>query len=500
MRLFRSFIFTILLLLPVFSHAEVIINEIAWMGTAESSNAEWVELYNTGNTDVDLTGWKLYEAGGGTLIISLAKSLSAGGYFLIERVTPSVPDSVPGINDISGSFGGSGLSNSGEHLVLKDSAENIIHSLNFSTGWTAGDSTTKKTMQWNGSIWITASSTPGIINISTSSSTSDTTDETATTTSQTANTTTPSNQTTPTIISAHSSPVPLSSTENKIEFEISAGRDRLAMVGNKLVFKAVPTKLQNMSESGITYFWSFGDGTIAQGNNISHAYKFAGDYSVVVNANYSDKQAVSRSQVKIISPNISLAKIPEGTEIFNKSETEINLENWSLVSPRKTFVFPADTLIPKGKKITFADDTTGMSDETIQLINPLGKEFGSIKRVETEETKPAIINSESINLSEIQAKIEEVKNAITQIYEKSQLSKSDNETGATSFTSISESTKTGLALTPVLDVGTNIKENVDQTINTATVFEATQQKGFVSTIFSWPIKGFEFVRQLFVGE
>jgi len=130
----------------------------------------------------------------------------------------------------------------------------------------------------------------------------------STSTTQTEDESVSSNQN-QTATSAHSSPAPLSNTENKMEFEIYAGRDRLTTVGNNLNFIAVPTKLQNISESGITYVWSFGDGTTLQGNNVNHTYKFAGEYSVVVNAKYSDKQAVSRMKVVVVLPNVSLAKI-----------------------------------------------------------------------------------------------------------------------------------------------------------------------------------------------
>src|SRR3989344_3258537 len=237
----------------------------------------------------------------------------------------------------------------------------------------------------------------------------------STTTQPTATTTSSSNQTTPSVVSAHSSPAPLSDTEPTIELEISAGRDRLTTVGNDLVFRAIPTKFQNMMESGITYYWSFGDGTVAQGNNVKHIYKFAGDYSVVVNANYSDKQAVARLYVKVVSPNIFINKLPGGTEVSNNSKTEINLEGWKLISQTKTFVFPADTLIPSGNRVIFADDVTGMSDETIQLLNPLGKELGFVKKIDAEVPKPIVTNRTDVNLDDIQAKIEEVKNEVAQI-------------------------------------------------------------------------------------
>ena len=37
----------------------VLINEVAWMGTAVSANDEWLELYNQTEQEIDLAGWKL---------------------------------------------------------------------------------------------------------------------------------------------------------------------------------------------------------------------------------------------------------------------------------------------------------------------------------------------------------------------------------------------------------------------------------------------------------
>lgn len=121
---------------PTPSAGAVVINEIAWMGTLASQYAEWVELYNSGGASVDVSEWALFEAGGNTKIIALQGFIGPYGYFLIERVTPSSPDAITDIPaDVSGSFGGSGLSNSGEYLVLKDSAGNIMDSVDGSDKW-----------------------------------------------------------------------------------------------------------------------------------------------------------------------------------------------------------------------------------------------------------------------------------------------------------------------------------------------------------------------------
>lgn len=309
---------------------------------------------------------------------------------------------------------------------------------------------------------------------------------TTTTTEETDNTTTSTQSSSNT--SAHSSPAPLSNTENKIEFEISAGRDRLTAVGNSLIFKVTPTKLQNMSEAGIVYYWSFGDGTSARGNNVNHAYKFAGDYSVVVNASYSDKQAVSRIQVRVINPNILISKVFGGVEVSNNSGAEINLDGWSLVSMKKTFVFPADTLIPHGKKIIFSDDVTGMAEENIILLNPLGKEFGQIKILSKNMVGGGEAGAPVVSLNEIQAKIEEVKKEVASISPKVEKNKREQ-----SFVVVQSNPKSELKLEL-------IPSDFVQTENLAQVFEAERQTGLVTRIFTWPVSGFNFVKRLFVEE
>lgn len=213
-------------------------------------------------------------------------------------------------------------------------------------------------------------------------------------------------------VSAHSSPAPLSTTENKIDFEISAGRDRLAMVGSPVLFKASATKTQNVSEQNIFYSWSFGDGTTGAGNDISHTYRFPGNYTVVVNGSFSDKQAVSKVLVRVVSPDISIEKVPGGVSVFNKSKSEINLENWGLTSDNKKFVFPKDTLMPAGEKVIFANEVIGFSGDNMRIVNPLGQEFASFS---SSPLATQNIEANPVDLKNIQAKVDELKTKITKI-------------------------------------------------------------------------------------
>jgi hypothetical protein len=125
----------------------VVINEVAWAGTTANAADEWFELYNAGESAVDLTGWGLYEVGaeGDVRVIALQGTIAAGGYYLVERSDDTSISDI--LADLAGSFGGSGFNNAGESLKLKDGGGVIVDSIPCSTGWFAGDNAAKSTME-----------------------------------------------------------------------------------------------------------------------------------------------------------------------------------------------------------------------------------------------------------------------------------------------------------------------------------------------------------------
>ena len=68
------------------SYRSIIINEVAWAGTAASAEDEWIELYNPSNASINITGWTLKSTSrSSALNITLSGTISSGGYFLLER-------------------------------------------------------------------------------------------------------------------------------------------------------------------------------------------------------------------------------------------------------------------------------------------------------------------------------------------------------------------------------------------------------------------------------
>lgn len=128
------------------SFLDVVINEVAWMGTAANSSDEWIELYNNANQDINLGGWGLYEAGGETLIEPLIGVIKAKSYYLIERTDNTTIRDIPASQEPSG-WGGYGLKNSGEYLQLLDNNSQVIDEVNCLDSWFAGDNETNRTME-----------------------------------------------------------------------------------------------------------------------------------------------------------------------------------------------------------------------------------------------------------------------------------------------------------------------------------------------------------------
>ena len=120
---------------------DVVINEIAWMGTQASSNDEWLELYNTTNTKIGLSGWTLCSLDGSPEI-KLSGSIGAKDYFLLERTDETT------VSDIAANLIYTGaLSNSGEHLRLADASGKLIDEVDCSSGWFAGNNESKASME-----------------------------------------------------------------------------------------------------------------------------------------------------------------------------------------------------------------------------------------------------------------------------------------------------------------------------------------------------------------
>ncbi|MDO8340979.1 MAG: lamin tail domain-containing protein [Candidatus Woesebacteria bacterium] len=130
------------------SNQTVVINEIMWMGSTVHELDKWIELRNTTNEVIDITGWKLYGVGPGPNEIILNGKIEANGYFLLSHYASiddkSALNDLLVIDQVDSSLH---LTKSpGEQLILKDASGNIIDQT--PTGsWVAGTHTSPATVE-----------------------------------------------------------------------------------------------------------------------------------------------------------------------------------------------------------------------------------------------------------------------------------------------------------------------------------------------------------------
>ncbi len=109
----------------------VIINEVAWGGTAASSSDEWVELYNATTQTITLADWRITSEGG--LNIPLNGYLAPESYYLLERSDDQTVSDILADLIYTGS-----LNNQGDTLSLYQ-GDTIVDTANLAgSAWPAG--------------------------------------------------------------------------------------------------------------------------------------------------------------------------------------------------------------------------------------------------------------------------------------------------------------------------------------------------------------------------
>ena len=122
---------------------KIIFNEVAWMGTLESANDEWIELKNISGGEINLTGWQLLDKEQQIKIIFDNKDrVSANGFYLLERTDDDSVSQIAADSIYTG-----GLSNTDEALYLFDENCQLQDEIEAFPDWSAGDNSSKRTME-----------------------------------------------------------------------------------------------------------------------------------------------------------------------------------------------------------------------------------------------------------------------------------------------------------------------------------------------------------------
>jgi hypothetical protein len=129
---------------------DININEIMYNPPGLDRNREWIELFNGGPEDINITGWKFFEystdsyhvftRGQGSMVIPTGK------YAIIAVDAPTFLNEHPMCN-CTVIESGFWLSNTGESIALKDASSAIIDEVSYYNSW--GASGNGKTLELN---------------------------------------------------------------------------------------------------------------------------------------------------------------------------------------------------------------------------------------------------------------------------------------------------------------------------------------------------------------
>jgi hypothetical protein len=138
---------------------KAIINEIAWMGTLDSANNEWIELKNMSGSPIDMIGWQLLSKDGGVKIIfdNNEKSVPLSNLFLLERT-----DDYSVLQKTADFIYTGAISNNNEEIYLFDANCQLQDEVFANPNWLAGDNSSKRTMERSAGFgWQTSFSSGG---------------------------------------------------------------------------------------------------------------------------------------------------------------------------------------------------------------------------------------------------------------------------------------------------------------------------------------------------
>ncbi|MEA1998908.1 MAG: PEGA domain-containing protein [Euryarchaeota archaeon] len=126
------------------------INEIMYNLPGLDRNREWIELFNGGPEDINITGWKFFEyftnayreftRGQGSMVIP------SGGYAIVAADATTFLNEHPACN-CTVVESGFWLSNTGDSITLKDASSAIIDEVSYHNSW--GASGNGKTLELN---------------------------------------------------------------------------------------------------------------------------------------------------------------------------------------------------------------------------------------------------------------------------------------------------------------------------------------------------------------
>ncbi len=117
-------------------NSDIVINEVFYKSSEELKPGDWVELYNNGETTVDLKGWWLSDTQtDSALVIPSSYLLAPDEYLVVCKDVEKFKTTYPWVINVIGEFD-FGLSSAGDHIRLYNDENQLIDAVDY---YPAGD-------------------------------------------------------------------------------------------------------------------------------------------------------------------------------------------------------------------------------------------------------------------------------------------------------------------------------------------------------------------------
>ncbi len=367
-----------LLFIPYLTFADVEIVKVMCNPIGSDSDGEWVQIKNTGSSDIDLTGWKFNDGsnhilnappkngGKGSLLISPGDEAYLANKADKVNLTGTVIDTVMSLN------------NKQDTISLVEGNGTVHTSISYdATGLSEGE------LCYGG----------------TASSGSDTDNSSSETKSIQFKTVT---------------------IEPPADVHLRITVPEVSFVGSGVAGVAELYSATGKVVSSRDIFWNFGDGVTFQGKEFNHIYKIPGTYTISAYVKYDnlfDSQE-KNIEIKPLKIRVFVPKNAEYVEVFNDADSALNIGGWRLSSGSSYFIFPKNTKIPAKNSVPFHKDILKLPmlamNKRVELFNLFAKKVADSNDFTVLLTEGEIENSttstSTISLIEASTTIAQITN------------------------------------------------------------------------------------------
>lgn len=374
---------------PFFTEASVIINEAMYDLEGADDDREWVELYNDSDSQKNLSGWKFNDSSNHVLN-EPPKNGGKGSLVLPAKGYAVLADNAEKFLSEHQGYGGTlidtvmSLNNTAGVLQLIDDGGNPVDS--FSYDKNSGANGDGKSLQKINTLWQATTPTPGLANKDLSDNGYSSSDSpcgkpNCAEGSALSNESSSSRQNFSQEVSAETS------FSDGSRIFADAGNDKVAAAGADIILSGKALGLKKEPLDNARYLWNFGDGSISEGKNVRHFYKYPGDYIAVLDIVSGQYSASDRVNIKIIPNELEILEANDDfIKLRNESSYPLDISGWFLRRDNLVFKFPDSSLVGANGSLVISSDVSKIKGDNadkkgaVDLLYPNGFLAFSYKR------------------------------------------------------------------------------------------------------------------------